>query len=218
MYVASMFVAIIGVLFIFQQFFSSGFCPGIRPGSVDGLYGLVTYPLFHGSVSHLFSNLPPLFFLLAGLFYYFPRKFFPAVLSIWLLSAAFIWIVGHKGCHLGASGIIYGVAFFMAAIGIIKKQRNLGAFALIIVFLYGGMIWGVLPQEGNISWEGHAGGALSGILLAILWSKTPVYTEQFETKEQDEEEQEEMDQGDENMHLSQKGTTIHYHFTKKDEA
>jgi membrane associated rhomboid family serine protease len=213
-----MFAAIIGVLFIFQQFFSSGFCPGIRPGSVNGLYGLVTYPLFHGSVSHLLSNLPPLFLLLAGLFYYFPRKFFPAVLSIWLLSAAFIWMVGTKGCHLGASGIIYGVAYFMAAMGIIKKQRNLGAFALIIVFLYGGMIWGVLPQEGNISWEGHAGGALSGILLAILWAKTPVYTEHFEkTIDDDEDENDDADHGDGNMHLSQKGTTIHYHLSKKDD-
>lgn len=170
----------VAVFFIAQQFFSENFCPGIRPLSIKDLYGIILYPFFHSDLSHLFSNIPPLFFLLAGTFYYLPRRFFPALLTIWLVSGGIIWIGGRTGCHLGASGIIYGLAFMLATLGFLKKQRALGAFALIIVFLYGSMIWGVLPQDGNVSWEGHAGGAFAGIMLAVLWRKYPVYTEKFE--------------------------------------
>lgn len=178
----SIFIAVvisfgITLLFVLQQFFPERFCPGIKPGEMQGMWGIWLYPFFHGNISHLLSNLPPLFFLMAGTFYYLPGRFFPAILSIWLFSAVIIWVAGRSGCHLGASGIIYGLAFMLATLGFLKKQRTLGAFALIIVFLYGGMIWGVLPQEGNVSWEGHAGGAVAGILLAVLWRKHAIYTD-----------------------------------------
>src|SRR6056297_818250 len=173
----------VALLFIVQQFFDSEFCPGILPGEWSHFYGIFLYSFFHSDTAHLLSNLPPLFFLAAGTFYYMPRRLFIAMLTIWLLSALVIWSFGRSGCHLGASGIIYGLAFMLATLGFLKKQRTLGAFALIIVFMYGSMVWGVLPQEGNVSWEGHAGGALVGILLAILWRKKPIYTDE----ESDEE-------------------------------
>lgn len=181
---------LVALFFLAQQFFDDQFCPGIKPGDWESFYGIFLYPLFHSDISHLLSNLPPLFFLLAGAFYYMPRRFFPAILTIWLVSALLVWGFGRPGCHLGASGIIYGFAFMLATLGFLKKQRTLGAFALIIVFMYGSMVWGVLPQDGNVSWEGHAGGALAGVLLAILWRKKPIYTDEPEEDEEDEDDDE----------------------------
>ncbi len=178
---------VVAMFFIAQQFFEDTFCPGIQPGEWKYFYGLFLYPFFHSDTSHLLSNLPPLFFLVAGTFYYMPRRLFIALLTIWLVSALIIWTFGRSGCHLGASGIIYGLAFMLATLGFLKKQRTLGAFALIIVFMYGSMVWGVLPQEGNVSWEGHAGGALAGVLLAIFWRKKSIYTDEPEDEDDDHE-------------------------------
>lgn len=212
----SIFVALIlsfimVVLFIAQQFFGNDFCPGIQPGNVEGLYGLFTYPFFHSSTSHLLSNLPPLFFLTAGTFYYLPKKLFPALLTIWFASAIVIWSFGRPGCHLGASGLVYGLAFMLATLGFLKKQRTLGAFALIIVFMYGGMIWGVLPQGGNISWEGHAGGAATGVLLAFFWKNVYIYGQNDEEPFEDDDDDDFTGYGDE-LNSTTSNTPINYHF------
>lgn len=216
----SIFVALIlsflmVVTFTLQQFFSNKFCPGIKPGEINSLYGIFLYPFFHSNISHLLSNLPPLFFLTSGAFYYLPKKLFPALLTIWLTSAIVIWGVGRSGCHLGASGLVYGLAFMLATLGFLKKQRTLGAFALIIVFMYGSMIWGVLPQEGNVSWEGHAGGAATGVLLALLWRNNKIYGQQDEIDSDDDEDIFE-GYGDEHNSTTSK-TPINYHFTPKNE-
>lgn len=190
-FIATAFVGLITITFIAQQFFGARFCPGIKPQELQGLWGMFLYPFFHSNVTHLLSNAAPLFLLTLGMYYYFPTKLFPALLSIWLLSALFIWGLGRPGCHLGASGVVYGLAFFLSAMGFIKKQRNLSAFALIIVFLYGSMVWGVLPQDTDISWEGHAGGALTGLLLAFLWKKSPVYTSIYDPVPDDDDDDDE---------------------------
>jgi membrane associated rhomboid family serine protease len=212
----SAFVAIIlsflmVVLFTAQQFFEDSFCPGIQPGKVDGLYGLFTYPFFHSNTSHLLSNLPPLFFLSAGTFYYLPKKLFPALLTIWLASAIVIWSFGRPGCHLGASGLVYGLAFMLATLGFLKRERTLGAFALIIVFMYGSMIWGVLPQEGNVSWEGHAGGAATGVLLAFFWRNKRIFGQKDDILINDEDDDDFNGYGDD-YNSTTSSTPISYHY------
>jgi len=81
---------------------------------------------------------------------------------------------GRESIHIGASGLVYGLAFFLAFSGFFRKDRALGIIAFIVVFLYGSMVWGMLPQNGNISWEGHLFGAISGISLAWYFRKHPV--------------------------------------------
>lgn len=215
-FIAAAFIGLITILFIVQQFFGAKFCPGIKPQEITGLWGIWLYPFFHSNATHLLSNAPPLFLLILGMYYYFPKKLLPALLSIWLISALFIWGFGRPGCHLGASGIVYGLAFFLSAMGFFKKQRNLGAFALIIVFLYGSMVWGVLPQESGISWEGHAGGAATGLLLAFLWKNTPVYTSIYDPIIDDDQHADADDDGDEDTKSindsSEQKSTILYHF------
>ena len=210
-FVSMLISFIVALLFIVQQFFDSEFCPGILPGEWSHFYGIFLYPFFHSDTAHLLSNLPPLFFLVAGTFYYMPRRLFMAMLTIWLISALVIWSFGRSGCHLGASGVIYGLAFMLATLGFLKKQRTLGAFALIIVFMYGSMVWGVLPQDGNVSWEGHAGGALAGVLLAILWRKKSIYTDEPEEEDDDDNTDEPFSRSTHEIADAE----INYHFSPK---
>lgn len=177
-FVSAVITGLIIILFLIQQLFPDYYCEGVIPGKYSQWYRILIYPFFHASISHLLSNMPPLFILLAGMYYYFPKQFFISFFTIWLGSGIIILVFARSGCHLGASGIIYGYTALLALLGFIKKQNNLGAFVLIMLFLYGGMIWGVIPQNGNISWEGHAGGAFIGIILAIIWHKVKTFDEQ----------------------------------------
>ncbi len=95
------------------------------------------------------------------------------ILLIIILSGTIIWFIGNRGTiHIGASGVIYGMAGFHLTSGIIRRNRNLMAFALLVVFLYGGLIWSIFPDffpGRNISWEGHLAGLLSGVVLAVIY-------------------------------------------------
>ena len=68
--------------------------------------------------------------------------------------------------------------------------------ALIMVFLYGSFIWGMIPSLAipqNISWEGHLSGAIIGVLLAIFLRKEGPQKEVYHWDEEEEEEEDNMD-------------------------
>ncbi len=106
-----------------------------------------------------------------------------------------VWIIGREAYHIGASGIIYGLATFLFLSGVIRKVRNLMAISLIVVFLYGSLIWGLLPYDYKVSWEGHLMGALVGIVLAVFYrDKGPEpYRPSWEIEEEDPDREEEDD-------------------------
>ena len=108
------------------------------------------------------------------LFYYFKNWTWLIAGVVWLMGGIILWFIGDTGTiHIGASGLVYGLVFFLLASGIIRGHRNLAAVALLMVFLYGSLVWGLFPDyvklfKENISWEGHLGGAISGTLMAFL--------------------------------------------------
>jgi len=150
---------------------------GLQPHVLTGLTGVLFMPLLHENLEHLFSNTIPI--LVAGgfLFYYFNRWTWLIIGSIWIGSGIFLWFVGQQGTlHIGASGLVYGLVFFLLVSGVIRGHRQLAAVALLMVFLYGGLLWGLFPEyirimNQNISWEGHLGGTLMGVFLAIALYK-----------------------------------------------
>ena len=90
-----------------------------------------------------------------------------------IFTGVFTWLIGRESYHIGASGIVYAMSFFILVSAIIKKERRLMSFALLVIFLYGSIIWGFFPEffpDKNISWEGHLAGALSGIIAAFMFS------------------------------------------------
>lgn len=143
---------------------------GMAPRSIKGLYGIITYPFLHKDIGHLTANSIPILFLGTALFYYYRQLTRFIFLQLFLISGLWLWILGDYGSmHIGASGLVYGLAAFHITAGMIKRNKRLMAFALLVLFLYGSLVWGVFPDffpHRNISWEGHLTGLVAGVLLA----------------------------------------------------
>ena len=144
---------------------------GVFPRSLDEISGILTFPLIHKDYDHLFSNAVPLFVLMGMLNYFYKEMAGKVFFFLWLIGGAWLWIGGRPSFHIGASGLVYGLASFIFFSGIWRKWRSMLAVSMIIVFLYGSMIWGIFPWFKETSWEGHLFGGLAGLLLSWLYRK-----------------------------------------------
>ena len=150
---------------------------GLRPRHFEGLIGVFTAPLLHSGAQHLFSNSLPLIISLTMILYIYPRSSFRVVPIIWIGSGVLAWFIGRDSLHFGASGFVYGLLAYVFVSGIIRMDMRSVAVSVMVWFLYGGMIWGLLPIRPNMSWELHLSGAIFGVVLAIIfrrWDVTPV--------------------------------------------
>ena len=156
---------------------------GLRPRDAQGLLGLITTPLLHGGVEHLFSNSLPLIISLTTVLYLYPNSSLRALPMIWLGSGLLAWLIGRPSLHVGASGFIYGVLAFVFLSGMLRRDLRSIAVSLLVWFLYGSMIWGVLPIRPKMSWELHLSGAILGVAMALLyhkWDRVPVKRYEWE--------------------------------------
>lgn len=152
---------------------------GVYPRSFNGLKGVLLMPFIHSDTNHLFNNSVPLFVLSSSLFYFY-KNVSIRVLLIGLLATGFLtWIIARNSYHIGASGIVYLLFSFIFFSGIIKKYYRLVAMSLITIFLYGSMVWYVLPIKEGMSWEGHLSGFLVGLLLALIYRKKGIVQEKY---------------------------------------
>lgn len=188
-----LFVLLIWIVFWFEIRFGFDFgYLGVQPRSLIGLRGIVFSPFIHGSMKHLYSNTIPLLVLTMALFYFY-RAISWRVLFFGMLMTGFLtWCIGEPySTHIGASGVIYCLVGFLFFKGIWSKNYRLIALSLIVVFIYGSLVWGTLPVLGKegISWEGHLSGLISGIFLALWFKKykipAPKYDWEKETYEED---------------------------------
>jgi membrane associated rhomboid family serine protease len=153
---------------------------GIYPRSLKGLPGIIISPLIHGDFTHLFNNSLPLLILSIALFYFYSEIALKIFSITYVLTGLLVWLWGREAWHIGASGLVYGLASFLFFSGMIRRYFRLIALSLLVVFLYGEMVWGLFPGiYKNISWESHMLGFFSGILLAVWYRKEgpqkPVY-------------------------------------------
>lgn len=168
---AFVFLALLWWVHLFQHLFGDFPALALVPRTVHGLIGIITAPLLHGSFAHLVSNSLPLLLLITLSLSVVPRAAKRAFVAIWLLSGIFVWVFGRESGHIGASGIDHGLMFFLFVIGIVRRDRPAVAAALIAFFMYGGMVLTILPNDPQISWEYHLGGALAGTLSALVWRR-----------------------------------------------
>lgn len=142
---------------------------GVYPMQKRGVFGIFAHPLIHSSFKHLLANTIPLFFLSWCLFYFYRHIASYILFTVWVGCGVLTFLIGKPGWHIGASGIIYALAFFLFFSGILRKYVPLVAISLLITFLYGGMIWNMFPQfaKETTSWEGHLSGAIAGTLCAM---------------------------------------------------
>jgi len=173
MLIPGIFVSLMWLVKIIEVLFSLDFSNlGIFPLTLRGIPGILFSPFIHSGFGHLFNNSLPLFFLGTALFYFYSEIAVKVSLWTYLLTGLFVWIAGREAWHIGASGLVYGLASFLFFSGIIRKYFRLVALSLLIVFLYGSMVWGIFPDVyKNVSWESHMLGFISGIILAIWYRK-----------------------------------------------
>ncbi len=141
---------------------------GVHPRRLDGLPGLALMPLVHGSWSHLVSNTLPVLILGTALLYAYPRSARIVIPAVYLGSGLGVWLFGRDAWHIGASGVVFGVMFFLLTIGILRWDKQAIAIAMVVFFLYGSAIWGIFPLAPGISFESHLSGALIGVILAVV--------------------------------------------------
>ncbi|WP_288911451.1 rhomboid family intramembrane serine protease [uncultured Bacteroides sp.] len=183
---------------------------GIYPMQQRGVFGVFAHPLVHSSFKHLFANTLPFFFLSWCLFYFY-RQIAPYILFlIWICCGILTFCIGKPGWHIGCSGIIYGLAFFLFFSGLLRKYVPLIAISLLVTFLYGGLVWNMFPQfaKASTSWEGHLSGAIAGTLCAIIFMKRgPQRPDPFDDEEEDSDTENKEESGEENTDPSDESLT-----------
>lgn len=196
---------------------------GVKPLSAEGLPGIILFHFLHGDWEHLFANSVPILVLGTSL-YYFYRPIANKILLILIFSTGLLtWCGARSGVHIGASALVYGLSFFLMLSGFIRRDRKLIIISLIVVFLYGSLVWGLYPKyaiENNISWEGHLSGFVMGIVLAFYYKKEGPQREEHVWD--DEEDEDDNDSDDPNQkpywdvpEPDKDELTIKYHFKRR---
>jgi membrane associated rhomboid family serine protease len=140
---------------------------GVRPRQLSGLPGIFVAPLLHGDFAHLIANTPPLLVLGTAMLYLYPgsaRKVLPAV---YLGPGVAVWLFARGSVHVGASGLVYGMVSYIFVAGLIRRDSRAVGASMLVCFMYGALVWGVLPIEPRVSWETHLAAALIGVVLAL---------------------------------------------------
>ncbi|MGI9548263.1 MAG: rhomboid family intramembrane serine protease [Flavobacteriaceae bacterium] len=198
---------------------------GIYPRTVKGLRGIIFSPFLHGSIEHLYNNTLPLAILSASLAYFYRSVSIKVLIIGILLSGMLTWLIGRPSYHIGASGLIYVLVSFIFFKGIFTKHYRLVALSLLVVFIYGGLLWYIFPIEGGTSWEGHLGGFITGLVLAFsvktevppvkkfVWEKDEYAEEQDEFMKHFDEDGNFIENSDE-PEAEKPAVEIRYHFKK----
>jgi membrane associated rhomboid family serine protease len=191
---ALIFVAILWIVKGVEIYYSKSFVNyGLYPRSIEDLRGIILMPFLHDDLKHLFSNSVPLLILGATLSYFYKEVALKAFFQIWILCGVWLWIGGRPSYHIGASGLVYGLASFIFFSGVLRREKGMMALSLLVVFLYGSMIWGLLPIIQGVSWEGHLFGGLSGALMAWHYRKVGPQRKVYDWEKEEELEDAEVE-------------------------
>jgi membrane associated rhomboid family serine protease len=152
---------------------------GIRPNDGLGFLGIFTSPFLHSDISHLYNNTIPIFVLSMALFFFYPRIAWKVLIYGLICSGLLTWIIAKRGNHIGASGLIYVLFGFIFFKGIFARHYRLIALSLLVVFLYGSMVWYIFPIKLGMSWQGHLSGLMTGFVFAIFFRKQVARPEKY---------------------------------------
>jgi membrane associated rhomboid family serine protease len=152
---------------------------GIMSRRIWGIPGIISGPMVHGSWKHLISNTFPLFVLAALSIYFYRKVAMRAFWLIYFMTGITVWLLARPVSHIGASGIVYGLVSFIFWNGIFRRSLRSIILALIVMLVYSGMFFGILPDQEGISWESHLLGSLAGI-FASFWFKGELEDEEIE--------------------------------------
>jgi membrane associated rhomboid family serine protease len=188
----SLFVIVFWLVKMTETIFSLDFVRlGIYPLHVKGLSGIFFAPFVHGDFKHLGANTVPFFILSWALFYFYRKLSYRIFILLFFLSGLCVWLGGREAWHIGASGVVYGMASFLFFSGIFRNDVRLLTIGLIVAFLYGSMFWGIFPVLPEISWESHLWGAVSGLILSFFYRKQGPQRQKLEWEDEPDDETDE---------------------------
>ena len=213
----ALFVGLFWIVEIVEQTLGYSFVTlGIFPLNLKGLPGILFSPFIHSGFKHLFSNSVPFFILMFALVYFYRRISYRIFFWLYILAGTFVWFLGREAWHIGASGVVYAMAAFHFVSGIIRNDLRLLTLSVTVVFLYGGLVWGMLPIDPEISWEGHLWGAVSGVIMALVYRKYIIRRDKFDWEdEEDEDETENTPDSQEEIPGNQQSTTGEIRFDQE---
>ncbi len=180
---------------------------GVYPLHAKGLPGILFSPFIHSDFEHLISNSIPFFILMFALIYFYRRISYQIFLQLFFLSGICVWFSGREAWHIGASGVVYAMAAFHFVSGIIRSDTRLLTLSVTVVFLYGGMVWGMFPINPDVSWEGHLWGAISGVVIAWRYRKYIIRRDKFDWEEEEDEEDLDKDDAETSEEKENSGST-----------
>ena len=147
---------------------------GVRPRDAAGLIGIFAAPLLHAGLAHLLANSLPLVILGTTMLQLYPHSALKVLPAIYLGPGVAVWLLARGGNHIGASGLVYGLVAYICVAGLLRRDRRALAASILVAFLYGASVWGVLPLEDGVSWETHLAATLIGLGMAVLYRHTDI--------------------------------------------
>ena len=180
------YVVSIWLLYWIEITFSFNFNKyGVFPRTLSGFRGVFLTHFIHSNTNHLFNNSIPLFVLLSSLLYFYKEVAYKVLFFGGFFTGFITWMIARESYHIGASGIVYLLFSFVFFSGMIKKHYRLVALSLMVIFLYGSMIWYVLHIKEGMSWEGHLSGFLVGVFFATIYRNKGIVKEEYQFNETD---------------------------------
>lgn len=163
------FVAVLGIVFVADEMLGLGLRRfGVEPRTLSGLFGVLAAPLLHADFMHLVSNALPLAIAGTAMLFLYPDASRIVLPAIYVGPGIAVWLFGRGSIHIGASGLVYGLVTYVFMAGMIRRDRRAIAASLLVAFLYGALVWGVLPIKHGVSWETHLAAAVIAAVLALL--------------------------------------------------
>lgn len=167
--VALAFVALIAAIHLVNWAFGLDLQRfGVRPRRLDGLPGIFLMPLLHGDFAHLVGNMLPLLVVGTALLHLYPDSARIVLPAVYFGPGIAIWLFGRDSVHIGASGLVYGFVSYVFVAGLLRGDRRAVAASFLVSFMYGALVWGLLPIQTGVSWEGHLAAAVIGVILALI--------------------------------------------------
>lgn len=183
-----LWVTIMWAVFAWENYFHVSFNSyGIFPRDFIGLRGIFLSPFLHGNLEHIGNNSYPILVLGTAIFYFYRKSAKFVMIYSLLMTGIWVWAMARPSFHIGASGLIYAWGAFLFTSGVLNKNKRMMGLSMLIVFLYGSMVWGVLPLEERVSWESHLFGAIAGIILAFSFRKDGPQKKVYQWEEDEEE-------------------------------
>lgn len=207
---AAIFVIGIALVHVIDAWLGLGLARfGVVPRELAGLRGIIAAPLLHGDLGHLVSNIVPL--LVGGtlLLYLYPDSSRFVLPAVYLGSGLAVWVLARGSTHIGASGLVYGIVAYIFVAGILRRDRRAWAASILVAFLYGAMVWGVLPLKTGVSWETHLAAAVIGVVMAFaLRTRDVPPRKRYSWEDEDEPEEPPVSDGSSEEARAQAGVVL----------